>query len=226
MLQNILLLFGCLPTTAEAFSTALKMSTNTDDCTSSVRNLKGCVNMALSVDGFIAGRDGNMEWLDNHPLATDGGDMGFGEFLAEVDVMVMGRNTFDTVVGFGKDVWPYGTLPIVVWTRKVDNVKVPKWIEEKKSVSTRASVSPVELWRELEAAGKYKKVYIDGGMTIQSFMKVGLIHEMLLSRIPILLGEGIPLFTRNDTTMRRLKHISTRSYDNGIVSSKYVVMES
>lgn len=90
--------------------------------------------MALSVDGFIAGKDGNMDWLNHHPPATDGGDMGLGNFLSEMDVMIMGRNTFDTVVGFGKDMWPYGKLPILIWTRNVDNVKIPDWIQEKKSV--------------------------------------------------------------------------------------------
>ena len=151
--------------------------------------------------------------------------MGFGDFLSEMDVMTMGRNTFDTVVGFGKDMWPYGKLPILIWTRNVDNVKIPDWIQEKKSVLARSAASPAALWKYLEVTGKYKKAYIDGGRTIQSFMEAGLIHEMSLSRIPILLGEGIPLFTGKDTTTRKLKHISTKSYNNGIVASKYTVEE-
>ena len=85
--------------------------------------MKGAVNMALSVDGFIAGKDGNIDWLNNQPQ-IEGEDMGFGEFMKSVDVMIMGRNTFDTVVAFGKDLWAYGDLPIVVWTRNVQNVKV------------------------------------------------------------------------------------------------------
>ncbi|KAL3902325.1 MAG: hypothetical protein SGARI_005892, partial [Bacillariaceae sp.] len=139
--------------------------------------LKGCVNMAISVDGFIADKDGGVDWLNNHPPATDGGDMGFGEFLAAMDVMIMGRNTFDTVVGFGQEMWAYGDLSILVWTRNVDSVKMPDWVKEKKSVSARSAESPSVLWKELEATGKYKKAYIDGGKTIQIFMEAGLIHE-------------------------------------------------
>jgi dihydrofolate reductase len=187
-------------------------------------SLKGCVNMALSVDGFIAGKDGDMDWLNNQPQVEGDGDMGFADFLAEMDVMIMGRKTFDTVVGFGKDIWPYADLPILVWTSNVDNVHVPDWILEKKSVMARSAASPKALWEELESSGKYTNAYIDGGKTIQSFLQAGLIHDLTLTRVPILLGEGTPLFSGMDHIVRKLKHVSTKSHANGMVTSSYTVV--
>lgn len=182
--------------------------------------------MALSVDGLIAGKDGDMDWLNHQPPATDGGDMGFAEFLTGIDVMIMGRNTFDTVVGFGPDQWAYGDLPILVWTRDVHKVQIPEWIQEKKSVTVRSAASPQALWEELESTAKYRRVYIDGGKTIQSFLEAGLIHELSLTRVPVLLGEGTPLFSGGNPKMIKLKHVSTKSYDNGMVTSKYTIDES
>ena len=200
----------------------LRMTTLSVD--PSLTSLKGCVNMALSVDGLIAGKDGDMDWLNSQPHVEGGGDMGFADFLAEMEVMIMGRNTFDTVVGFGKDMWPYGKLPILVWTRNVDNVHMPDWILEKKSVVARSATSPKAMLEELESSGKYTKAYIDGGKTIQSFLQAGLVHELTLTRVPILLGEGTPLFSGMDSITRKLKHMSTKSYENGMVTSKYTVV--
>lgn len=185
--------------------------------------LKGTVNIAVSVDGFIAAKDGNLDWLNNQPLAAEAGeDFGFAEFLKSVNVMIMGRNTFDTIVGFGKDAWAYGDLPIVVWSRNVDSVQVPDWLPE--SVSVRSSSSPEELWKDLEKNENYTLVYVDGGKTIQSFLNAGTIHRLTLTRVPILLGEGIPLFGgANSSKQRTLKHVSTESHSNGFVVSKYDV---
>jgi dihydrofolate reductase len=182
-------------------------------------NLKGCINIATSVDGFIAGKDGGLDWLNNQPV-VEGEDFGFSDFLKSIDVMIMGRNTFDVVAGFGKEAWAYGSLPIVVWTRNVDNVKVPEWLPD--SVSVQSAASPLELWKDLETKEEYKRAYVDGGKTIQSFLNAGLIHHMTLTRIPILLGDGIPLFDGNsDAKQRTLKHVSTQAYPNGFVISKY-----
>ena len=137
--------------------------------------------------------------------------------------MIMGRKTFDTVVGFGKDVWPYGDLPIIVLTKNIDGVVVPDWITEKKTVTIRSAPSPGDLWKELENENKYCEVYLDGGTTIQSFLEAGLIQELILTRIPILLGEGVPLFPGNNPNRHKLKHVSTESYPNGMVQSKYCI---
>jgi dihydrofolate reductase len=93
-------------------------------------------------------------------------------------------------------------------------------------VIPKSSTSPTTLFEEIQKEySQCEKVYIDGGSTIQSFMNDGLIHEMTLTRVPILLGDGIPLFTSRGTTTksRTLKHISTKSYSNGMVQSSYIV---
>jgi dihydrofolate reductase len=142
----------------------------------------GCVNIALSVDGFIADKDGNVDWLDEQQQPpVEGEDYGFGDFLKSVDLMIMGRSTFDVVVGFGKEMWPYGDLPIVVYTRNVDHVTIPEWVPN--TVFARSASSPESLWKELEEEeGKSGRVYIDGGRTIQAFMRAGR-QQMTLSRI-------------------------------------------
>lgn len=181
--------------------------------------LKGHVYIATSVDGFIAGKDGNLDWLNSQPT-IDGEDFGFADFLRSVDVIIMGRNTFDVVTQFGKEAWAYGELPVIIWTRDVARVQVPEWLP--KSVTARSAASPKDLWDELEAKGVYKHAYVDGGRTIQSFLNAGLIHRMTLTRIPILLGDGISLFSGNlPCKQTPLKHISTTSYPNGFVISKY-----
>ena len=187
--------------------------------------LKGYVYIATSLDGYIATRNGNIDWLTGQPT-IDGEDFGFAEFLKTIDVMIMGRNTFDVVKGFGKEGWAYGDLPVVVWTRNIDNVQVPEWMPS--SVSIHCAASPMELWEEMEAKQKgYKRAYIDGGKTIQSFLNAGLIDEMTITRIPILLGDGIPLFSPLEGAKQQaLVHLSTNAYPNGFVISKYKVKPS
>ncbi len=183
--------------------------------------MKGCVYIATSVDGFIAEKDGNLDWLTSQP-ALEGEDFGYADFLKSIDVMIMGRNTFDVVTGFGKEAWSYGDLPVIVWTRNMESVNVPEWLPD--TVSVRSAASPIELCEELEAKGEFKRAYIDGGKTVQMFLNAGLIHHMTLTRIPILLGDGIPLFSGSiESRQRVLKHVSTTPYPNGFVISKYDV---
>jgi dihydrofolate reductase len=188
--------------------------------------MKGTIQIGLTVDGFIAGKDGNIDWLNDQPQ-IEGEDFGFTDFMKSVDVMVMGRNTFDTVVAFGKDMWAYGDdIPIVVWTRNVANVKIPDWLRDKdNNILIKSSPSAQALWEELQEK-QYTMVYVDGGKTIRSFLKAGLIHRLHLTRIPILLGEGIPLFGGGEEggmPQQALKHVSTKSYSNGFVVSVYDV---
>ena len=93
------------------------------------QRLKGAVNIAMTVDGFIATTDGGVDWLNEQPM-VEGEDFGFAEFLKSVDVMIMGRSTFDTVVRFGKEMWAYGDLPIYVFTRDASKIVVPDWMPE------------------------------------------------------------------------------------------------
>jgi len=174
---------------------------------------KASVYIATSLDGYIARADGGLDWLSLDSLPGDE-DYGYRVFMDSVDVLVMGRHTFDTVLTFGD--WPYGDKPVVVLTSR--ELALPDQLTE--TVST-LSLEPQNLVRHLGEQGA-RHLYIDGGITIQRFLRAGLIHQLIITRIPILLGAGIPLFGPLDADIR-LTHISTRAYSNGVVQNTYTI---
>ena len=175
---------------------------------------KVSVFIATSLDGFIARRDGSLDWL-GAPVTEDQEDYGYREFIDSVDALIMGRNTFEKALSFGA--WPYSGKRVVVLTRGA--VKIPA---ELANTVSAAAAAPRELVKRLSAEGA-SHLYVDGGITAQRFLSAGLIDELTITRIPLLLGEGIPLFgpTGGDILLR---HLATRSYDNGYVQSKYRVV--
>lgn len=168
------------------------------------------VFIASSVDGFIARKDGDIDWLNEIPNPEQI-DYGYFEFMKNMDAVVMGRNTFEKVLTFGK--WPYDK-PVFVLSRTLKNT----------DNSLNGNVEIVnkrneELVEELKSEG-LNNLYIDGGITIQSFLKEDLIDEMIISTIPIILGEGIPLFG-NAGVEEKFDLIESKSYPNGIVQNHY-----
>lgn len=174
--------------------------------------MKASVFIATSLDGFIAREDGRIDWLPSEFPAPDAEDYGYGEFISKVDTLVMGRKTFETALTFGE--WPYGGKRVVVLSRRP--LEIPKPLAE--SVEHMAA-SPAEVIQTLAKRGA-SHIYVDGGATIQGFLKAGLIQEMTITRIPILLGSGISLFGRLEEDIK-LRHISTRAFPSGFVQSKY-----
>lgn len=172
---------------------------------------KASVFIASSLDGFIARRDGSLDWLGS-PDADNKEDYGYREFIDSVDVLVMGRNTFEKALSFGE--WPYLGKRVVVLTSRAIDIAA----DLARSVSS-SSETPPRLVQRLSAEGA-SHLYVDGGITVQRFLAAGLIDEITVTRIPVLLGEGIPLFgpTGGDIL---LSHLATRTYDNGYVQSKY-----
>ena len=164
--------------------------------------------IATSLDGFIARPGGEVDWLPTE--SSD--DYGYGEFFASVDALVMGRNTFELVLGFGA--WPYGDKPVVVLTSRPESLTVP----EESSVTAATGPIP-DLVKSLEADG-YGDVYVDGGRTVQEFIKARELDAITISRIPVLLGEGIALFGWTDGDVA-LRHEQTRAYPDGLVQSRY-----
>lgn len=135
--------------------------------------------------------------------------------MDSIDVLVMGRNTYGVVLGFGE--WPYGEKRVIVLSSR------PVHIQEGQAGTVEwGSCYPTELVKELSDSG-VGHIYVDGGKTIQGFLSAGLIQEMIITQIPVLIGSGIPLFgpLSNDV---RLTHIETRSFDNGMVQTKYRVI--
>lgn len=169
------------------------------------------VYIATSLDGYIATIDGDIKWLSEIPNPSNT-DYGFYDFLGRVDAIVMGRNTFEKVLTFSE--WPY-TKEVFVLTTK--DIQIP----EKLNSKVRAlKGTPKEVSDKLTQMG-YKNLYIDGGNTIRRFLSANLIDEIVISQVPIILGDGIHLFAKTDIRLN-LKHFNTTVYDNGIVKSHYV----
>ncbi|MDQ6892355.1 MAG: dihydrofolate reductase family protein [Acidobacteriota bacterium] len=171
--------------------------------------MKASVFIATSLDGFIARPDGALDWL---PAGAE--PHGYDEFIATVDTIVIGRKTLETVLSFDK--WPYGPKPVVVLSTTLSEVQVPDG-----AVCDVMAGSPQEILDRLTERGM-KHLYIDGGVTVQGFLRAGLIQRMTITRIPVLLGSGIPLFGSIPRDIR-LEHVATRTYSGGLVQSEYLV---
>lgn len=172
--------------------------------------MKLSVFCGVSVDGFIARPNHALDFLDS------GGEEqhGFEEFYDSVDVVVIGRKTFEVVLKFGK--WFYGSKPVIVLSSgRLDFSSITGGVLE------QLAGEPAEIVTQLKTRG-FKHAYIDGGITIQRFLSAGLIHTLIITRVPVLIGEGIPLFgpVPHDIPLR---HIATRSYKGGLVQTEYEV---
>ena len=171
------------------------------------RPVKLSVFIGTSLDGFIARRDGSFDFLPE----GGGEPHGYNEFIATVDTVVMGRNTFEIVLTMNP--WPYlGKRVVVLSSRPIDLSAAMGKVEA-------MSGTPSEIVSRLAASGAHH-LYIDGGITIQRFLRAGLIDHITITRVPVLIGEGIPLFGTLPHDIR-LRHISTRQYPSGLVSSEY-----
>jgi dihydrofolate reductase len=164
----------------------------------------------VSVDGFLARPDHALDFLD----AGGQEPHGFEEFYASVDVVVIGRRTFEVVLTFGK--WFYGSKPVVVLSsRPVDFSSV------KGGVVEQMSGEPSQIVKQLKSRG-FKHAYIDGGITIQRFLAAGCIDRLVITRVPVLIGAGIPLFGPLPRDIS-LRHVATCSYNGGLVQSEYEI---
>lgn len=174
---------------------------------------KCSVFIAASLDGFIARPDGAIDWLHRAEYATeDGDDFGYADFVKDIDALVMGRNSFEKVLSFPH--WPYEDMPVIVLSSQ--QVEIPTALKDRVQ---KMNASPTELVEQLAAQGK-QHLYIDGGITIQRFLRAGLIDEITLTQIPVLLGAGLPLFGSIGREIA-LELVDSRSAANGFVQSVY-----
>ncbi|MDQ0703210.1 dihydrofolate reductase [Pseudomonas sp. W3I7] len=180
--------------------------------------IKCSVFIAASVDGFIARADGDIEWLHRPEYeAAELNGVTYESFIATVDTLVMGRKTLEKVLSFPE--WPYeGTLVIALSHQPME---VPAHLHGKLEVM---AVDPTTLVAQLAERG-IQHLYIDGGQTIQAFLEAGLINEFIITRIPVLLGQGISLFSQIGSE-HELQHIDTCVSENGFVQSRYQVTQS
>ncbi|TGK77577.1 dihydrofolate reductase [Leptospira noumeaensis] len=169
--------------------------------------------IATSLDGFIARTDGSIDWLTSKEYIIENNDFGYSSFMANIDCIIMGRATFETVLTF--KTYPFESIPVFVLTRN-QNYKYE-------------SHFPIQIFHgtlnDLNSALEEKQIrsaYIDGGLVIQSFLDKSMLNEITITQVPILLGSGLPLFT-NCKQEIKLKHIRTLPFPNGFVQSMYQI---
>jgi dihydrofolate reductase len=169
------------------------------------------VFVGISVDGFMARKNGAFDFLP----PGGGEEHGYEAFMASVDALVIGRGTFEVVLGM--EPWPYGGKRVVALSnRPLDLTKVRGGAVE------QMAGEPTEIAARLDSQG-VRHAYVDGGLTIQGFLRAGLIQRLIITRVPVLIGTGIPLFGPVDADVK-LTHVATRSYRSGLVQSEYSVV--
>jgi len=168
------------------------------------------VYIACSLDGFIAERDGGLDWLTGIPN-EDGSDYGFGEFMRGVDAVLMGRKTFETVLGFGE--WPYGK-PVFVMSATL--TRVPAAAEGKAEI---VRGGPRDSLRVLMERG-IETVYVDGGRTIQGFLREDLVDTLTVTTAAKILGGGIPLFGEIGRALD-FRLVGTERLNDQLVKNRY-----
>ena len=171
------------------------------------------VYIAVSLDVFIARENGDLDWLPE-PGASDE-DYGYHAFMDTVDALVMGRNTFEKVLSFGVD-WPYGDKPVVVLSNS--GLEIPDHLPQ---TATTLGGDLSEIVAALLQRG-YEHVYLDGGVTVQHFLRAGLINRMILTIVPVLLGSGRPLFG-SLTEDIPLQLVDQRSWPSGLSQLTYTL---
>lgn len=179
-------------------------------------SIKASVFIATSLDGFIARTNGDLDWLTGAESAPTEQDYGYQDFMDTVDTIVMGRNTFELTSTF--DPWPYSGTKVVVLSSRSRAIPLQlmdsvEWL----------SLPPQDLVERLAAQGA-THLYVDGGKTIQGFLNAGLINELIITRVPILIGTGVPLFGPVNHDIK-LETVATRQFDNGFVQSRYRIAD-
>lgn len=174
-------------------------------------NKKNIVYIGRSLDGFIADKNGSLDFLELIPI-PEGTDMGYNSLMEEIDAIVMGRTTFEVVLNFGIE-WPYKKHVFVLSNSRKT---VPENLNDK---VTLLKGTPQEILQSIHEKG-YLKLYIDGGATVQNFLKEDLIDELIITTIPILLGGGFPLFGALKHPLE-FEHLESNVFLNQIVQNKY-----
>jgi dihydrofolate reductase len=168
------------------------------------------VYVAASLDGFIATSDGGLDWLDKIPN-PDQSDFGYAEFISRIDAIVMGRATFEKVLSLGA--WSY-RKPVFVLSSSMSNL--PGDLAGKVEIVNADLESVVTRLREKG----YSNLYVDGGKVIQSFLEEDLVDELIITRVPIVLGAGVPLFGKL-ATAQKFTHTRTAILNDTLVQSFY-----
>ena len=171
--------------------------------------MKISVYIGTSLDGFIARKDGNIDWLVQ--FANDEAILAYQEFINRIDAIIIGRGTFEKVLSF--PTWPYEREVFVLST------SIKQLPDIKREKVTVLSMKPGELLKHLSDNG-FSSIYVDGGKVIQGFLKEDLVDELIISKVPVIIGSGIPLFSYLDNELQ-FEHVRTKVQSNGLVRSYY-----
>ncbi|HET7727107.1 MAG TPA: dihydrofolate reductase family protein [Candidatus Limnocylindrales bacterium] len=183
-----------------------------------MRTWTGRVFIGISLDGFIARPDGDIDWLEGASMTGDHApgdpdlpdDHGYAAHMASVDHLVMGRGTYEKVLTFGG--WPFPDHRVVVISSTLES-------DDDRITIVRSVDAAVRLLDERGARG----VYVDGGRTIQAFLREGLIDELVITRLPVLIGEGLPLFGPLPHDIHLIHEGTVSTGGSGFVQSRYRV---
>jgi dihydrofolate reductase len=168
------------------------------------------VFIATSLDGFIAGPNDDLSWLPQPSGDPHESDHGYAAFMADIGAMLMGRNTYEVVVGFG-GAWPYPVPVLVASSRPLTPVHP----------TVRAVSGDIRtLVEQARAAAGGRDVYLDGGNLIRQASDAGLIDELIVTIVPVILGAGSPLFAGSEHR-RKLELLGTEAFRNGLVQLRY-----
>lgn len=165
------------------------------------------VFIASSLDGFIAGPDDEIDWLDGF----EGAENTFTPFFSEVGAVLLGRRTYDVVAGM-EGPWNYGDTPVLVATTRP--------LESSHATVRAVGGSVGEMVAEARRVAGERDVYIDGGALIRSALDADLIDRITVTVIPIVLGEGIPLFAGAERR-HALDLLESRPLGAGLVQLDY-----
>ncbi|XDD48599.1 dihydrofolate reductase family protein (plasmid) [Leptospira sp. WS39.C2] len=171
--------------------------------------------IATSIDGFIAKKDGSIDWLHPKQYNIENEDFGYSSFMKSIDCIVMGRITYEKVLSF--DPYPYLEIPIIVISKN-------KNYQLNTKHDVRLFNQPLGELKDYLIKNNFKNIYVDGGKLIQSFLTMSMLNELTITQIPIILGTGIPLFGELNHAIE-LKHRKTESFSNGFVQSEYELLK-
>lgn len=180
------------------------------------RTWRGRVFCGISLDGYLARADSDLDWLTDPPagieheqVVSDHRALEWNTFFPGVDHLVMGRGTYDKVLTFGE--WPYAGKDVIVLSSSL--------AQDDPRITVATSLDEAVSLLEVRGA---REVYVDGGRTVQAFLAAGLVDEVTVAFAPVLIGSGLPLFGSlpHDLRLRLAgSHVSA-----GMVHATYTVV--
>ncbi len=174
------------------------------------------VHMVASLDGYIARKDGSVNWMESHDYFEGGKvltDEAIQQYLKQIDCYVIGSSTYEHALKLG---WPYGDKPVYVLTRRKLN-------SERTNVIFWSASAKQLIHEQLRT--QYQNIWMAGGARLtQSFIQQKLADYLIVSLLPVILGDGVPFFARQEISHQlRLEEVTP--YEDGMVELCYSLIK-